>query len=284
MANAEADSRPLLAVDGDSLAHRAYHALPRSIEGADGRPANMLLGFANMLLSAWESERPRTVFVAFDSLDAGTYRHELLPGYQGGREFPPELTDQLDLLPELVEGLGFAWAKESGFEADDLVAAAVRGEEDRGGSTLVLTSDRDLFQLASARTTLLMPKRGVSDLQRIGPEQVRERYGVDPGQVPDFVALRGDPSDRIPGARGVGEKRAAALLREHETLDAALESGELQDQVEELRTYVRIARLQYHAPVPELPDAEPDWARGAELAERRGLGKLAERLRERARV
>ncbi len=282
MARSSHDSPPLLAVDGDSLAHRAYHALPGSIEGADGKPANMLLGFANMLLSAWESERPRTVFVAFDSLDQGTYRHELLPGYQSGREFPADLTDQLDRLPELVQTLGFSWAKEGGFEADDLVAAAVRAEEDRGGSALVLTSDRDLFQLASERTTLLMPRRGTSDLERVGPDQVRERYGIDPEQVPDFVALRGDPSDRIPGARGVGEKRAAALLREHETLDAALESGELQDQVEELRTYVRIARLQYHAPVPDLPDAEPDWKAGAELVERWGLGKLAERLRARS--
>ncbi len=282
MADPAADSRPLLAVDGDSLAHRAYHALPRSIEGADGKPANMLLGFANMLLSAWESERPRTVFVAFDSLDEGTYRHELLPGYQGGREFPLDLTDQLDLLPELVEGLGFAWAKESGFEADDLVAAAVRGEEDRGGSALVLTSDRDLFQLASERTTLLMPKRGVSELERVGPEQVRERYGIDPEQVPDFVALRGDPSDRIPGAKGVGAKTAAALLAQYGSLEAALQAGRFPAQAEELRLYRRIATLDASAPLPPLEDQSPAWAEASALVGRWGLNQLSQRLAARA--
>ena len=273
--------RPLLAVDGDSLAHRAFHALPRSIEGADGKPANMLLGFTNMLLSVWEAEQPRTVFVGFDSIGEPTYRHELLPGYQGGRDFPPELTGQLDRLPELVEAFGFPWAKQAGYEADDFLAAAVMAEEARGGEALVLTSDRDLFQLASDKTTVLMPKRGVSELERVGPEEVRERYGVDPEQVPDFVALRGDSADKIPGARGVGAERAAAVLRKHETLDAALESGGFPDQVKELRTYLRITRLQYHAPVPELPDAEPNWKRATELAERWGLAKLAERLRQR---
>jgi DNA polymerase-1 len=274
--------RPLLAVDGDSLAHRAFHALPRSIEGGDGRPANMLLGFANMLLSVWEAEQPRTVFVGFDSIGHPTYRHELLPGYQGGRDFPSELTSQLDRLPELVEALGFAWAKEAGYEADDFLAAAVMVESERGGETLVLTGDRDLFQLASEKTTILMPKRGVSELQRIGPAEVRERYGVEPEQVPDFVALRGDSSDRIPGARGIGDSRAAMILREHETLDAAIESGVFQNQADELRKYARLTRLQYHAPMPELPDAEPNWAAGAEVAAAWGLRKLEERLRERA--
>jgi DNA polymerase-1 len=274
--------RPLLAVDGDSLAHRAFHALPRSIEGGDGRPANMLLGFANMLLSVWEAEQPRTVFVGFDSIGHPTYRHELLPGYQGGRDFPPELTSQLDRLPELVEALGFAWAKQAGYEADDFLAAAVMVEGERGGETLVLTGDRDLFQLASEKTTILMPKRGVSELQRVGPAEVRERYGVEPEQVPDFVALRGDSSDRIPGARGIGDSRAAMILREHETLDAAIESGVFQNQADELRKYARLTRLQYHAPMPELPDAEPNWAAGAEVAATWGLRKLEERLRERA--
>jgi DNA polymerase I len=274
--------RPLLAVDGDSLAHRAFHALPRSIEGGDGRPANMLLGFANMLLSVWEAEQPRTVFVGFDSIGHPTYRHELLPGYQGGRDFPPELTSQLDRLPELVEALGFAWAKQAGYEADDFLAAAVMVEGERGGETLVLTGDRDLFQLASEKTTILMPKRGVSELQRVGPAEVRERYGVEPEQVPDFVALRGDSSDRIPGARGIGDSRAAMILREHETLDAAIESGVFQNQADELRKYARLTRLQYHAPMPELPDAEPNWAAGAEVAAAWGLRKLEERLRERA--
>ncbi len=258
--------RPLLAVDGDSLAHRAFHALPRSIEGADGTPANMLVGFANMLLAAWEAEEPRTVFVAFDSIGEPTYRHGLLPEYQAGRDFPPELTQQLNRLPEWVEAFGFPWAKDAGYEADDFVAAAAKAEEDRGGTCLVLTSDRDLFQLASERTTILLPKRGVSEIDRVGPGEVRERYGVD----------------KIPGARGIGASRAATILRKHETIDGAIEAGVLQEQAENLRLYVRLARLQYHAPVPGLPDARPDWARAAELAERWGLRKLAERLGKRA--
>src|ERR671935_3285017 len=106
--------RPLLAVDGDSFAHRAYHALPKSIKRADGHPAGALVGFANMLLRLWEAEQPRAVLVGWDTLGVPTYRHEAFDGYQGGREFDEELLEQLDLLPELVEGLGFACAKAPG--------------------------------------------------------------------------------------------------------------------------------------------------------------------------
>jgi DNA polymerase I len=272
---------PLLAVDGDSLAHRAYHALPQSIKGPDGLPGNMLVGFANMLLAVWEAEQPRTVFVGFDSIAYPTYRHELLPQYQSGRDFPPQLTGQLDLLPELVEALGWAWAKEAGFEADDFLAAAVMREEEAGRETLVLTSDRDLFQLASELTTILKPKRGVSEIDRVGPNEVRELYGVDPKQVPDFIALRGDSADKIPGAKGIGAGRAATILQTHETLDGAIEAGVFQDQADQLRLYARLTRLQYHAPMPELPDTEPNWAAGAKVAEGWGLGALAGRLEAR---
>jgi DNA polymerase I len=273
--------RPLLAVDGDSLAHRAFHALPQSIKGPNGQPGNMIVGFTNMLVSVWEAEEPRTVFVGFDSIGEPTYRHELLPGYQGGRDFPPALTSQLDLLPELVEALGFPWAKKAGYEADDFVAAAALAEEEAGGTVVVLTSDRDMFQLASERTTILKPRRGVSDLERIGPDEVRELYGVDPQQVPEFVALRGDTADKIPGAKGIGASRAAMILKEHETVDGAIEAGVFQEQAEQLRLYVRLTRLQYHAPVPELPDAHPNWKQAAQLIQEWGLGQLAGRLEAR---
>ncbi len=274
--------RPLLAVDGDNLAHRAYHALPQSIKDAEGRPANAIIGFANMLLRVWEAERPRTVFVGFDSVGEPTYRNELLPAYQEGRHFPPELTFQLDRLPELIESFGFAWAKGAGYEADDFLAAAVAAEEARRGAALVLTNDRDLFQLASAKTTILHPRRGVSEIDRVGPAEVEERYGVPPAQVPDFIALRGDPSDRIPGAAGVGPGRAAAVLKKHGSLDATLQDGGFPTQADDLRTYLRIARLQYEAPIPELPDAEPAWAGAADLVGGWGLKALEKRLRERA--
>jgi DNA polymerase I len=274
--------RPLLAVDGDNLAHRAYHALPSSIKDGKGKPANMIVGFANMLIRAWEAEEPRTVFVAFDTISEPTYRHGLLAGYQSGRDFPKDLTDQLDRLPDLVEALGMPWAKAAGYEADDFLAAAVDSEEKRKGKTLVLTNDRDLFQLASPRTTILHPKRGVSELQRVGPAEVRERYGVEPGQVPDFIALRGDPSDKIPGAPGVGPGRAAAIVKKHGSLEAALEAGGFPTIADTLREYLRVASLQHDAPVPDFPDAEPSWERAADLTEKWGLGGLSKRLRERA--
>jgi DNA polymerase-1 len=270
----------LLAVDGDNLAHRAFHALPQSIKGGDGKPANMLLGFTNLLVSAWEAERPRTVFVGFDTIGEPTYRHELLPQYQSGRDFPPELMGQLTRLPEMVEAFGFPWAKKAGYEADDFLAAAASAEKARGGSTLVLSNDRDLFQLVSDATTVLLP-RGGGKLERVDPDGVRERYSVEPSQVPDFIALRGDPSDRIPGAAQIGPGRAATILKNHGSLDAAIQDGVFDRQADDLRTYLRIARLQYEAPIPDLPDTEPDWSAAADVAGSWGLGALEKRLRER---
>jgi DNA polymerase-1 len=274
--------RPLLTVDGDNLAHRAWHALPKSIKGGDGKPGNVIVGFLNMLISVWEAEKPRTVLVAFDTVGEPTYRNELLPQYQAGRDFPPELTNQLDRLPALVEALGFAQAKGVGYEADDFLAAAVAAEEARGGKALVLTTDRDLFQLASPKTTVLRPRRGVSEIDRVGAAEVREIYGVEPSQVPDFVALRGDPSDKIPGAPGVGPGRAAAIVKAHGSLEAALENGGFPTIADDLRNYLRMTRLQYEAPIPELPDADPTWSRAADLVESWGHGALAGRLRGRA--
>src|SRR5204862_5872849 len=253
-------TRPLLVVDGDSLAHRAYHALPKSFRRAEGRPGNALLGFSNFLLRLWQSEQPRAVVVGWDSLDTPTYRHELFAGYQAGREFDDDLLEQLDLLPELVRAFGFAAAKAPGYEADDFLAAAVRKEEKRSGRALVVTSDRDSFQLASDLTTILQPTRGVSELARVGPPEVRERYGVEPSQVPDFIALRGDPSDRLPGAKGVGPKTAADVLRRYGSLEAALDDGRFGAQADELRVYKRMATLDPDAPLPDLSDQLPDWS------------------------
>jgi DNA polymerase-1 len=269
---------PLLVIDGDSLAHRAYHALPKSIRRAERRPGNALVGFANFLLRLWESEQPRAVFVGWDTLDSPTYRHELFDGYQGGRQFDAELLEQLDLLPQLVEAFGFAAAKAAGYEADDFLAAAVAQEEGNGGTALVATSDRDAFQLASEQTTILQPTRGVSQLARVGPDEVRERYGVDPAQVPDFIALRGDPSDKLPGAKGVGPKTAADVLRQYGTLEAALEAGRFSTQAEELRIYRRMATLDASAPLPPLMDQKPQWAEASTFVRDWGLRALSERL------
>jgi DNA polymerase-1 len=220
--------------------------------------------------------------VGWDTLTVPTYRHELLPGYQAGRVFDPELLEQLDLAPGLLEAAGIVCGKAAGYEADDFLAAAVVAERKAGGTALVATSDRDAFQLVADDVTILQPVRGVSELARIGPAEVRERYGVEPAQVPDFIALRGDPSDKIPGARGVGAKTAASLLAGHESLDALLAAGRFSAEADALRTYRHVATLDPTAPLPPIPDREPDWRACAAAAEALGLGRLAGRLEEAA--
>ncbi len=263
----------LLAIDGDSLAHRAYHALPKSIR------LNAIVGFSNFLLRLWEAEQPASVLVAWDSLDTPTYRHEALPAYQSGREFEDSILDQLDLLPEAVASFGFHVAKAPGYEADDFLAAAAHAWK---GPVVVATSDRDAFQLVSDRVTVLQPVRGVSELTRVGPAEVRERYGVEPEQVPDFIALRGDSSDRIPGAPGVGPKKAADVLRQYGSLEEALAAGRFSTVADDLRLYRRIATMDPEAPLPELGPTPPDWARASAHAQELGLNALSQRVAERA--
>jgi DNA polymerase-1 len=272
-------SRPLLVVDGDNFAHRSYHALPKSIRRKGDRGAGAIVGFANFLLRLYEGERPRAVVVGWDTLGTPTYRQELFPAYQGGREFDAEIVEQLEVLPEFVAACGFVNGKAPGYEADDFLAAAVAAEERRGGLTLVASGDRDAFQLASERTVILHPVKA-GEMARIGPAEVRQRYGVEPEQVPDFIALRGDPSDRLPGARGVGPKGAAALLRKYRTLEDAIAAGQLAGQAEQLCLYRRIAAMDAAAPLPDLPDQIPTWDNAAALARDWELGRLATRLEE----
>jgi DNA polymerase I len=272
-------SRPLLVVDGDSFAHRAYHGLPKSIRRTGDRGGGAIVGFANFLLRLIESEAPRAVLVGWDTLDAPTFRQELFPPYQGGRHFDDELVDQLAVLPAFVAACGFANAKAAGYEADDFLAAAVAAEERRGGRAVVASGDRDAFQLASERTIILHPVRA-GEMARIGPAEVRERYEVEPRQVPDFIALRGDPSDKLPGARGVGAKGAASLLRRYATLEDALADGRHAGEAEALRLYKRIATMDAGAPLPSLADQTPNWGRAAALAREWDLNRLAGRLDE----
>jgi DNA polymerase-1 len=275
-------TRPLLVIDGDNFAHRSYHALPKSIRRRGNRGGGAIVGFSNFLLNLYAGERPRAVLVGWDTLGAPTYRQELFPAYQGGREFDDEIVEQLDVLPELVAACGFANAKAAGYEADDFLAAAAAAEEGQGGHVLVASGDRDAYQLASDRTTILHPVRA-GELARIGPAEVRERYGVEPRQVPDFIALRGDPSDRLPGAKGVGPKGAAALLRKYATLEDAFAAGQLAGQADQLRMYRRIATMDSAAPLPPLADQTPSWGKAAELAREWELNRLAQRLEDLAR-
>jgi 5'-3' exonuclease len=272
-------TRPLLVIDGDNFAHRSYHALPKSIRRAGNKGGGAIVGFANFLLRLYDSERPRAVLVGWDTLGSPTYRQKLFPAYQGGREFDDELVEQLDVLPEFVTACGFAYAKAPGYEADDFLAAAAAEEERRGGAAIVASGDRDAFQLASDRTAILQPIKA-GEMARIGPAEVRERYGVEPRQVPDFIALRGDPSDRLPGARGVGPKGAAALLRKYATLEDAFADGQLASQADALRMYRRIATMDATAPIPRLDDQIPTWGKAAALAREWELNRLADRLDE----
>src|SRR5215207_7201787 len=272
-----AKRRPLLAVDGDSFAHRAYHALPKSITRRDGTPGGAILGFANVLLKLYLDERPRTVLVGWDTLDAPNRRQLAFPAYQSGRVFDDELLEQLAIIPEFVQACGFANAKAPGYEADDFLAAAAAGEEKRGDRTIVASGDRDAFQLASNLTTILYPSRA-GEMARIGPNEVEERYGVKPTQVPDFIALRGDPSDRIPGAKGVGASTAASLLRNYGSLERALTAGRFAQHADELRLYRTVATMDRTAPLPRLRNKAPQWARASALAQAWGLTQLASRL------
>jgi len=230
-----------------------------------------------MLTRLWESEQPDAVLVAWDTLEVPTYRHEAFDAYQSGRIFEESILEQLASMPGLTESLGFTLAKGAGYEADDFLAAAAGTWP---GEVLVATSDRDAFQLASERVTILQPTRGVSELARIGPAEVRERYGVEPEQVPDLIALRGDPSDKLPGARGIGPKKAAELLAQYGTLDAALADGRFAAEAEDLRLFRRIATMDASAPLPPLAETTPAWAEASSFLERLGLGAVAGRVGE----
>jgi exodeoxyribonuclease-3 len=275
--------RPLLVIDGDSFAHRSYHALPKTILRRGRKGAGAIVGFANFLMRLYRTEQPRAVIVGWDTLTAPTYRHKAFKAYQSGRKFDAALIEQLAVLPELVAACGFTNAKKAGYEADDFLAAAVAAEERRGGTVLVASGDRDTFQLASDRTTILFPARaGVID--RIGPAEVHQRYGVAPKQVPDFIALRGDPSDKLPGAPGVGPKGAADIVRRYGSLEAALKAGRFPNQAKALRLYRSIATMNPRAPLPPLPDQEPTWDAAAALAREWDLTALADRFETAQRI
>ncbi len=264
-------------MDGDSFAHRAYHGLPKTTSRAGGRPAGALVGFTSMLARLWAQEAPDAVLVGWDTLTVPTYRHEAFPAYQSGRVFDDALLEQLELLPEIVRSAGLAAAKAAGYEADDFLAAAARAWP---GEVLVATSDRDAFQLVSDRVTILQPVKGVSEIARIGPAEVQERYGIAPEQVPDLIALRGDPSDKLPGARGVGPKTAARLLQQYGTLDAILADGRFPAEAEDLRLYRRIATMDASAPLPPLEHQTPTWVEASSFLRELGMSQSAERLAE----
>jgi 5'-3' exonuclease len=281
---------PLLAVDAPSMLFRAFYALPTSIKGPDGTPVNALLGAANLILQEVERHEPRGVVLCFGP-DAADYRVELFPAYHADRiEMPEELGPQWVDSGPFFEAFGWTVATHASLEADDLLGSYARLEAEAGGRALLLTGDRDMFQCAGERVTVLYVRTGVKGAEEIGPAEVERRYGIPPALVPDFIALRGDPSDGIPGAKGVGEKTAADLLRRHgsleKTLDGALRESRpalrsaLLDARDQLLAFKEIATLR-DADVERPPDRATDFASAAGAARERGMNRLAKRLEQR---
>ena len=282
---------PLLVIDAPSMLFRAFYALPDSIKGKDGAPVNALLGTANLVLREIELHSPRAVVLCFGP-DAADYRVELFDGYHAERpEVPDTLAPQFADARGFFESFGWVVTDHDSLEADDLLGSYARREAEAGGRVLVMTGDRDMYQCANDRVTVLYIRTGGKGAEVVDAGEVRRRYGVDPEQVPDFIALRGDPSDGIPGARGIGEKTAAELLQRHGSLQAALDDAvrepkpsirkALLDQRDELLRFREIATLQ-DADV-ELPRDRPtDLFGGAAAARERGMNRLAERLEKAA--
>jgi len=283
---------PLLVVDTPSMLFRAFYALPDSIVGRDGRPVNALLGTANLVLREIELHRPRAVVLCFGP-DAASYRTELYPAYHAEREaaMPDDLAPQFAAARDFFEAFGWTVATSDDLEADDLLGTYASREAERGGRALLLTGDRDMYQCASERVTVLYVKTGGKGkgAEEVTPGEVEERYGIPPELVPDFIALRGDPSDGLPGAKGVGPKTAAELLRRHGSLEAVLDNairerrpalrGALLDAADDLRAFKDIATLR-DAGVEPPPDRNTEWAAAAVAARAHGMNRLAERLEE----
>jgi 5'-3' exonuclease len=299
----------LLIADVPWLLYRSYFALPKSIVGADGQPVNALLGTVNAILSVLDARLParpvRGVVVCMGAEEAD-YRVQLYPAYHAHRDpMPPELAAQWQQAPALLESLGWTYATSDDLEADDVMFSFARTEDEHGGRALLLTGDRDLFGAVSERVSVVELKKSRTHPPHgeIGPAQVRERYGVEPQQVPDFIALRGDPSDGLPGAPGIGAKTAAELLRAHGSLEALLSAAgadasaadpdaaavrastvmrpriaaALRENAELLRKFKEIATLRRIE--VELPsNRATDFAGGARRAGELGMTRLAERL------
>ena len=271
--------RPLLLVDAPFFLYRAFHALPHNIQGKDGMPVNALLGSVNAILSAADEHGARAVIACFGP-DAAPYRVELFDGYHAHRPpMPRELASQWKQAPPLYEALGWQVAGRDDLEADDLLASYAAAEAQTGGQALIFTGDRDLFQCAGDRVRVLLAARGGPRL--IDAAEVERRYGVPPALVPDFIALRGDPSDGIPGARGIGERTAADILRRHGSLEAALDAASkatvLHSTQEQLLAFKEVAALR-RVPVALPPDRALDRKAGAAAAADLGLNRLAKRL------
>ena len=263
--SAMSKGKRLLLIDGHSMAYRAFFALPaENFTTAQGQHTNAIYGFATMLISLLKDEKPTHVAVAFD-VSRKTFRTELFPEYKATRaKTPDEFRSQMSYLHELVKGFGISQFEIEGYEADDIIATITKRAESEGAEVLICTGDRDSFQLVTDQTTVLYPKRGVSEMARMTPDAVQEKYGMSPEQYPDYAALRGDPSDNLPSIPGVGEKTAAKWVIEYGSLDALFENVEkisgkvgesLRANVENVRLNRKLTQLLHDAPMDFTIDA-----------------------------
>jgi 5'-3' exonuclease len=277
---------PLLVVDAPFLLYRSFFALPDSIRGTDEHPVNALLGATNAMLRIAADRHPRAIVMCFGA-EAAAYRTELYPDYHAARPpVPDALAWQFEQAPDLFGELGWSSASEEALEADDLLGSYAEVEADAGGETLIVTGDRDMYQCVGEKARVLYLKSGLSGFEEVDAAEVRKRYGITPGLVPDFIALRGDPSDGLPGAPGIGAKTAADLLTRHGSLEAAIAgaiherprvTAALTEHADQLRAFREIATLRI-VDVERPADRETDLQRGAQAARRYGMGRLAERL------
>lgn len=277
---------PLLAIDGPFVLYRSFYALPDSITGAGDRPINALLGAVNLILRIAADRSPRAVVICFGA-EAAKYRVQLYPDYHAQRPpVPDALAWQFEHAAQLFDAFGWSSMSSEQLEADDLLGALASAEADAGGTALIMTGDRDMYQCASDRISVVFLKQGTSGFEEVDPEGVVSRYGIPPRLVPDFIALRGDPSDGLPGAPGIGAKTAAALLQRHGSLEAAIAGAQqerpriaaaLAEGADELRAFRAIATL-HRVDVERPVDRPTDLDGGAKAARALGMNRLAERL------
>jgi 5'-3' exonuclease len=278
----------LLVVDAPSVLYRAFFALPKTITDDRKRPVNALLGALNMVLQVVSDHDPRAVAFCFGP-DAAAYRVELYPGYHADRPpVPDELVWQFEEAPRLFAEFGWSTVWHDALEADDLLQTLADAELRAGGRALLLTGDRDLFQCVRDGVSVLYLRTGVRGAEVVDAAEVERRYGVPPELVPDFIALRGDPSDGLPGAKGIGEKTAADLLRRHGSLEGAIAGalrersarvrGALRDSAEELRVFKDIATLRPARGIKRPRDRATDYAAGAKAVRALGMNRLGARV------
>ncbi|MGI9085976.1 MAG: DNA polymerase I [Aeromicrobium sp.] len=283
----------LLLIDGHSVAYRAFFALPvENFSTTTGQHTNAVFGFTSMLINVLRDEQPTHVAVAFD-VSRQTFRTEAYPEYKGNRsKSPPEFTGQISLIKDVLEALGVTTFEKDGFEADDVIGTLTTQAKAAGMEVLICTGDRDAFQLVSDSTTVLYPRKGVSDLARMTPDAVEAKYGVNPGHYPDLAALVGETSDNLPGVPGVGPKTAAKWIGSYGTLDALVadvehvpgKAGEsLREHLDDVLRNRRINALVCDLDLPAGPAAlafTTEWNRDAihEVFDALEFAALRERL------